>query len=277
MAAKASAKGKPAVRLRVLRTEWLGPHMIRVVAGGEGLAQFTPTGFTDSYVKVVFPVAGVEYPEPFDMRRIRAEYPAAHQPRTRTYTVRHYDEAAGELTLDFVYHGDRGLAGPWAAGLAPGDEFTVLGPGGGYAPDPAADWHLLAGDESAMPAIAAALAAMPAAARVHAFIEVADERDQQSLPTAADVSLRWMHRARGDDLVEAVRELELPAGDGHAFVHGEADMVRALRRQLLQERGIDRQRLSVSGYWRRGKDDEGWRAEKAEEKAQEKAAEEAAR
>lgn len=271
MAAKASAKGKPATRLRVLRTERLGPHMIRVIAGGEGLGNFSQNEFTDSYVKVVFPAADVEYPEPFDMRRIRAEYPAEQQPRTRTYTVRYFDESAGELALDFVHHGAAGLAGPWAAALAPGDEFTVLGPGGAYAPDPTAGWHLLVGDESALPAIAAALEAMPASAVVHAFIEVGDERDQLPLQSKAAVSLHWMRRSAGDDTAQAVRDLEFPAGDVHAFVHGEADLVRSLRRHLLNEREIPKARLSVSGYWRRGRDDERWREEKAQEKAQEQA------
>lgn len=276
MAAKASAKGKPATRLRVLRTERLGPHMIRVVAGGDGLANFAPTGFTDSYVKVVFPAEGVEYPEPFDMRRIRADYPAEQQPRTRTYTVRYFDEAAGELALDFVYHGDQGLAGPWAAALAPGDEFTVLGPGGAYAPDPCADWHLLVGDASALPAVAASLESMPASAVVHAVIEVDDERDHQPLVSKAGLSLRWTHRAAGNDTAQVVRDLQFPPGDVQAFVHGEADLVREVRRHLLNERELPRDRLSASGYWRRGKDDERWREEKAWEKAQEQANSESA-
>jgi len=275
MVTKASAKAKPATRLRVLRTERLNPGMIRIVAGGEGIVQFTPSGFTDSYVKVVFPAAGVTYPEPFDMRRIRAEYPAEQQPRTRTFTVRDFDAAAGELTIDLVHHGGEGLAGPWAAALVPGDEFTVLGPGGGYAPDPAADWHLLVGDESAMPAIAASLESMPIDARGHVFLEVGDERDQQSLRNPANVSLHWMHRSTGDDTAGAVRELDFPAGMVHAFVHGEADLVRAVRRHLLNERGVARDRLSVSGYWRRGRTDERWREEKAAEKAREKSEQQA--
>lgn len=271
MTERQSAKAKPATRLRVLRTERLGPHMIRVVAGGEGLANFQPTGFTDSYVKVVFPAAGVEYPEPFDLRTIRAEFPAEHWPRTRTYTVRHFDAVAGELAIDFVYHGERGLAGPWAARLEPGDEFTVLGPGGAYAPDPDASWHLLVGDDSAMPAIGAALEAMPAGALVHAFVEVDGEDDQQALPSKADVRLTWLHRSVGDDIVQAVRDLEFPDGGVQAFVHGEAGFVRDLRRHLLTEREVPKNRLSLSGYWRRGKDDEHWREEKAEEKAAEQA------
>lgn len=266
-----SAKGKSLARLRVLRTEWLTPGMIRVVAGGDGIADFTPNGFTDSYVKMVFPASGVEYPEPFDMRRIRAELPREQWPRTRTYTVRHFDPEAGELSLDIVYHGDHGLAGPWVARLEPGDEVWLLGPGGKYAPRAEADWHLLVGDESALPAIAAALEAMPAGAPVHAFIEVADGAEHQPLSSKADLRLHWVHRDGGEDITAAVRGLNAPDGEMHAFVHGEAGFVRDIRRHLLDDRGVSRDRLSASGYWRRGKEDEQWRAEKARENAEQEA------
>jgi NADPH-dependent ferric siderophore reductase len=263
----AEKKSGRVTHLRVLRTEWVTPHMIRVVGGGAGLAEFQPNAFTDAYVKLQFPVPGVAYPEPFDLARVRAELPRDQWPRMRTYTVRSYDELAGELTIDFVYHGDEGLAGPWAAAAKPGDVLMFGGPGGAYAPNADADWHLLAGDEAALPAIGAALEAMPAGAVAHVFVEVADAGEEQALPSKADVRITWLHRAVGDDLVGAVRGLDFPTGDVHAFVHGEADAVRALRRYLLDERGVPKDRLSISGYWRRGKDEDGWQAEKAEERA----------
>ncbi|PXY20508.1 siderophore-interacting protein [Prauserella endophytica] len=265
-------RNRPVIRLRVLRTERITPHMIRVVSGGEGLAAFRPNEFTDAYVKVAFPSPGVTYPEPLDMRTIKAELPSEHWPRLRTYTVRYYDAAAGELTIDFVHHGDEGLAGPWAASLRPGDEVWLLGPGGAYAPSADADWHLLVGDESALPAIGAALEAMPAGAPVRAFVLVEDAAEEQPLATKGDAQIRWLRRAEGDDLVAAVRELEFPEGDVHAFVHGEAGFVKELRRHLLDERGVRKDRLSISGYWRRGRTDEVWRQEKAAERAQEEAA-----
>ncbi|MEU6643338.1 siderophore-interacting protein [Saccharomonospora sp. NPDC046836] len=264
------SSGKPVTRLRVLRTERLTPHMIRVVAGGPGLAAFTPNGFTDSYVKVLFPVPGVTYPEPFDLRTIKAELPREHWPRQRSYTVRYHD--SDELTIDFVHHGDVGLAGPWAANLRPGDEILLIGPGGAYAPSADADWHLLVGDESAMPAIGVALEAMPAGATVETFLLVEDAAEEQPLATKAAAQIRWLHRSAGDDLVEAVRALRFPDGTVHAFVHGEAGFVRALRTHLLAERGVAKEQLSISGYWRRGKADEAWREEKAALRAAEEAA-----
>ncbi len=269
MVQRPTPKAKPVTRLRVLRTERITPHMIRVVAGGPGLASFVDNEFTDSYVKLLFPVPGVEYPEPFDMGRIRAEFPREQWPRTRTYTVRYLDQRAGELAIDFVYHGDQGLAGPWVANARPGDEMLIMGPGGAYAPAAEADWHLLVGDESALPAIAVALEAVPAGTPVRAIIEVADAAEEQPLVTEGDLRVRWLHRSAGDDIVAAARDLTFPDGIVQAFVHGEAGFVRELRRHLLDERGVRKNLLSISGYWRRGKNDEAWREEKAAERARE--------
>nr|BFE70881.1 hypothetical protein GCM10020092_041820 [Actinoplanes digitatis] len=118
--------------------------------------------FTDHYVKLYFPPPGTTYPEPFDLAVIRETMPRERQPLVRTYTVRRWLPEVPELWIDFVVHGDAGIAGPWAAGARPGDPVRFMGPGGGYAPDPDADWHLLADDESALPAIAVALERMPA-------------------------------------------------------------------------------------------------------------------
>jgi NADPH-dependent ferric siderophore reductase len=266
MADRPQAKGKPATRVQVLRTERLTPHMIRIVAGGDGITAFTPNGCTDAYVKVVFRKPGVDYPEPFDMQTVRAELPREQWPVLRTYTVRYHDEQAGELALDFVHHGDAGVAGPWAVNARPGDELILLGPGGAYAPSAEVDWHLLVGDESALPAIGASLEAMPPGVPAQVVVLVENEAERQPLVTKADAQVRWLHRSAGDDIVATVRALDLPGGTGQAFVHGEAGFVRELRRHLLDERGVHKDLLSISGYWRRGRTDEEWRVEKAAEK-----------
>jgi NADPH-dependent ferric siderophore reductase len=255
--------------LEVRRTERLTPHMIRVVAGGEDLAAFPDTPHTDRYVKILFPRPDVRYPDPFDMDAIRAELPREQWPAMRTYTVRALDHVAGELTIDFVHHGDVGLAGPWAAAARPGDVLRLAGPGGAYAPDAAADWHLMVGDESALPAIGAACERVPEGAAVVAVIEVADAAEQQELRCSGELRTTWLHRRadRPDQLLDAVRGLEFPSGQVHAFVHGEAGFVRGVRRHLVDDRGVPRAMLSVSGYWRRGVDEDGWQAEKAAERA----------
>ncbi|MFL6118812.1 siderophore-interacting protein [Actinophytocola sp.] len=250
---------------QVHRVERLTPHMTRIVLGGDGLAGFSAGEFTDHYVKVVFPVEGIAYPEPFDLQRIREELPREHWPRMRTYTVRRWSAATRELSIDVVLHGDEGLAGPWAMRVRPGDDVRFAGPGGAYAPAEDADWHLLAGDESALPAIAASVERLPVGARARVFVEVAGPEEELKLETPGDATVTWLHRggARpGDALVAAVTELEFPPGDVHAFVHGEATFVKELRRLLLKERGVPRERLSISGYWRLGHDEDGWQASK---------------
>ncbi|GAB2457992.1 siderophore-interacting protein [Jatrophihabitans fulvus] len=232
----------------VVRTERLSASLVRVVTAGEALAGFAPE-FADAYVKIVFPSDG------------------DGQVRTRTYTVRHFDADARELTLDFVVHGDKGLAGPWAAAAQPGDELRLLGPGGGYRPSAGADWHALAGDESALPAIAAALEHLPAGAPGRVWIEVHGPADEIALPEVPGVEVAWLHRgsgAVGSRLVEAVTSWAPPAGTGHWFVHGEAAAVRDIRRHLRVGLGLPMAQLSISGYWRAGADDEAWRAVKRE-------------
>ncbi|MGW2773269.1 siderophore-interacting protein [Streptomyces olivaceoviridis] len=265
MAERPGRKPRKPHTAQVVRTERLTPHMQRVVLGGEGLAGFAADTCTDHYVKLLFGAAGVTYPEPFDLERIRAEFPREQWPVTRTYTVRAWDPGQRELTLDFVIHGDEGLAGPWALRARPGDTVRFMGPGGAYAPDLDADWHLLAGDESALPAIARALETLPAGARAHAFIEVSGPEEEQKIDT--EVPVVWLHRGDrpvGEALLEAVRALEFPEGRPHAFVHGEASFVKELRRLLRVERQIPREDLSISGYWRLGHNEDGWQASKRE-------------
>ncbi|MGI5400127.1 siderophore-interacting protein [Streptomyces sp. CA-135486] len=267
MAERPARKAPKPYETQVVRTEQLTPHMVRVVLGGEGLAGFAMDAFTDHYVKLLFAPEGVSYPEPFDMDRIREEFPREQWPANRTYTVRSWEPAHRELTVDFVVHGDEGLAGPWAARAQVGDTMRILGPGGGYAPDPAADWHLLVGDESALPAIAASLEQMPAGAVVHTFVEVEGPDDEQKVVTPDGIEITWLHRGEGpvgEALVAAVRALDFPEGSVCAFVHGEAAFVKELRSHLRLDRQIPREQLSISGYWRLGKTDEAWRAVKRE-------------
>ncbi|MFV0527045.1 MAG: siderophore-interacting protein [Acidimicrobiales bacterium] len=251
----------------VAETEWLSPTMVRIVFDGEGLAGFEPVPFTDQYVNACFLPDGAPYGVPFDLERARA-LDGAHRPRQRRYTVRAWDPERRRLTLDFVAHGEAGFAGRWAQRAEPGDRLQFLGPGGSYRPDPAAAWYLFAGDESALPAIAASIEAVPAGRRCVVRAVVDTPGHEVELPPSAGLDLVWLHRATADDptdlLLDAVAGLDWPPGPVDVFVHGEAAEVRALRRHLVSARGVDRGAASISPYWRRGQTDEAWRAVKRE-------------
>jgi NADPH-dependent ferric siderophore reductase len=257
----------------VTRVEWLTPSLVRVVLGGRGLSGFAMPDGTDTYVNVAIPPVGAPYTGVFEPARMRETHPKEMWPARRRYTVRSWDEAAGLLTLDFVVHGDSGVAGPWAAAVAPGDVLVFEGPGCGYRPDPDADWHLMVGDESALPAIAASLEAVPTGTRVVVRL-VCDGADYEiPLSTPGVLDLMWLHRTGdgGSDarlLADAVAALDFPEGRVQAFVHGEADEIRAIRRHLLGERGLDRRDMSCSPYWRRTMTDEAWRQVKRDFVAQ---------
>lgn len=259
-----SRPAKPETTLVVTATERLGPTMIRVSFRSEDLGAFSSSIFTDRYVKLVFP--------------------QTDGPVVRTYTALNPSVEDGTVDIDFVIHGTEGYAGPWAAAAQPGDTLTALGPGGAYAPDPAADWHLLAGDETALPAIRAALAALPADARGYAVIDVPALGHEQPLDHPAGVEVTWLvtgghtHHAAEDaegheqPLVTAIRELKWLDGRVHAFVHGEAAVtMHGIRPYLLKERGIPKADVSISGYWRRGRTEETFREWKRELAAAESA------
>jgi NADPH-dependent ferric siderophore reductase len=247
----------------VTSTTWLTPAMVRIVLGGEGLAAFQDLEEADAYVNVAIPPQGAPYQAPFDLDTIREQQPSHLQPIRRRYTVRRFDPSRCELTLDVVVH-DGGPGGVWASTAAPGDVLVLTGPGGGYRPDPGMDHHLLAGDESALPAIAAALEALPAGASGTALLVVDGPDHELDLAHPVGVDLRWQHRSGHESrdallLVNAVAALDDLPGRVQAFVHGEAGEVREVRRHLLAERGLSRSDLSCSPYWRRRLSDEAWR------------------
>ena len=267
-ATSATKKTRPQINLAVLRREQLSPHMVRIVAGGDGFADYTNNEFVDRYVKIVFPQPGVDYAQPLDLWTIRETMPREQWPFTRTYTVRWVDPVARELAIDFVIHGDEGLAGPWAASAQPGDALTFTGPGGAYNPAADADWYLYAGDEAALPAIAASLESLPATAKGVAFLEVDSDADIQPIAAPAGVELTWLRRegvpaGSSDLLVSAVANAGWPdAGKVDVFAHGERGYMKGLRDVFFVQRGLDRKQVSLSGYWAAGRAEDDFQAEK---------------
>lgn len=271
--------GRPVHTFEVIRSEQLAPHMIRVVLGGSGFDTFVPSDFTDSYVKVVIVREDVDVaalPQPLTLDSFN-ELPEPHRPVVRTYTVRRADPERREIAIDFVVHGEHGVAGPWAASVQPGQPAYLMGPNGAYAPDPAADWHLLAGDEAGLPAISVALEALPPNAIGWAFIEISGPEDKVELTVPDGVELRWIYRGGRADLVPddqagdhapliaAVKETPWLPGQVQVFIHGEAQAVmHNLRHYIRKERGVEAKWASISGYWRRGRTEETFRQWKAE-------------
>ncbi|WP_026926427.1 siderophore-interacting protein [Granulicoccus phenolivorans] len=254
------ANKRTARSAQVIATRWVTPDLLRVTFGGADVGSLEPE-FTDSYIKLLFPPAGAPYAWPFDPEQIREQFDRALWPVTRTYTIRSLDRAAQTMEVDFVVHGDTGLAGAWAKNARAGDSIGFLGPGGAWSPDPAADLHVLVGDEAAMPAIGAALDALgDRPAKV--FVEVSGPDAEGGLPAGADIT--WVHRdgLPGHALVEAVRAAGVPDGDVRWFVHGVAEMIKDLRRFLFVDHGVAKDHVHISGYWRIGMTENDWQASK---------------
>ena len=179
----------------------------------------------------------------------------------RRYTIRRLDRGSRTVDLDIVVHGDGSSLGPgarWAVRARTGDRVEALGPRGKITVDPDADWHLFAGDESALPATAAMAESLPAGKRAFIVLEVAGPEDEQPIGTRPDVAVEvhWRHRTgepgTGDALPRALEELNLPGGRGHAYLAGELATVAAMRKVLLG-RGLTAGQLSPKPYWRKGK------------------------
>jgi NADPH-dependent ferric siderophore reductase len=181
--------------------------------------------------------------------------PDGRRPALRTFTPRRVDPDAQELVVDIVVHG-RGVASTWAKEAAPGAEAAVSGPGRGYEIDPSAAAFLLAGDETALPAISQLLELLPADRPVQVLLEVAEPDARLALPDHPLAEVTWHDLAGdagpGDALVAAVAGAELPDGV-RVWAAGEAAAVQRIRRHLFEERGVPRPHTSVRGYWKHGR------------------------
>jgi NADPH-dependent ferric siderophore reductase len=259
--------------------------MVRVTFAGEELAAFGWNG-PASHIKLIFDDSGehastqgaaIEQGTPPQPASQQASQPV--RATMRTYTPRKFNPDAQELEVDFVIHGE-GPASAWAEQAAVGQSLTIAGPGRSYSVDPGAEWYLLAGDDSAIPAIGTILETLPASMKVLVLIEIVDAAEEHSLAAGVGHSLdgrgahsldargverpraevRWLPRGpdprnAGRELEAAVRRVELPPGPGRVYVACEAEAMRRIRRHLLQERQFPRAHLVTRGYWRYGETD----------------------
>lgn len=243
--------------MRVVGARDIAPHMRRLTLAGEDLARFVGGGL---HVRLLFPPSRAAPPRwPVCGADGRPQWPQGEErPLVRIYTIRAIDVQRGEVEIDFVLHqGDAMPGARFAAEARPGDIVGMTGPGGGCAGE--ADWYLLAGDDTALPAIARMLEAMPAGKRAVVRIEVDGSGDEQDIRSAANVDLRWLHRNGAEPgttalLENAVRAVDWPRSSTRVFAWAgcEHGSFRAIRRYFRAERGLTREQHLVAAYWRRG-------------------------
>ncbi|MCS0494536.1 siderophore-interacting protein [Ancylobacter sp. MQZ15Z-1] len=242
--------------MRVARAFQVTPLMRRVVLAGDA-AHFAGPGL---HVRVLMPRPGRAPVWPHAAPDGRTVWPSGEDALVaRVYTVREVDQARAEVAIDVVLHEGTSTPGAdWARGVRPGDLVGLLGPGGAGLPP--SSWHLIAGDETALPAIARMVAALPAEAQAVVRIEVAGEVERQPLPSPARLDVEWLHRdgaAPGTTalLEEAVRRVGRPPVDPeacHVWAGCEQRAARALRAYATGALGIRKSRCAIAAYWRLG-------------------------
>jgi NADPH-dependent ferric siderophore reductase len=253
-AARPPRRRKPPRPAEVVSVSRMAPRLVSVLVRGDALDGFRIEAAT-SHVKVFLPADGQDAPTLPEQAPDGPVWPeAAERPVVRTYTPVRFDEASKTLELQFVLHG-AGPASERAGRAAPGDKLAVAGPGGRFALDTmAAHWWLAAG-ESAIPAVATLLEALPATATADVHIEVADAAGEIAFDSPAKATVTWHHRrwpdGFGAGLDDAARTAQIPAG-ARIWVAGEAAVMRGIRRYFRNERGLPLSSLATRGYWRVG-------------------------
>jgi NADPH-dependent ferric siderophore reductase len=181
--------------------------------------------------------------------------PDGRRPTIRTFTPRRVDSEAHELDVEIVLHGD-GVASGWAAAAEPGDPAAISGPGRGYAIDGDAPSFLLAGDETAIPAIIQLLETLPRDKPAQVMIEIVHSDARLALPDHSGAMVQWCDLppdgTPGDALLAAVRGADI-AADTRVWAAGEAAAVQRIRRHLFDDRGVPRVHATIRGYWKHGR------------------------
>jgi NADPH-dependent ferric siderophore reductase len=224
---------------RVVRTSLLTPVMRRVVLGGPGLAEFASSGHPDEWLQLFIPAAAVGADGP--------------DPLNRWYSVRRWDAASSELTVDVVVH-EHGAATRWAERAQPGDAISVSAPAGRFAPASDTEWVLVVADQTALPAASRILEELPAGQRAYAILEAPEPGCALPMSSAAELEISWLFHpapARlGSPLAPATMAFPLPAGPGYVWMAGEASCSREIRRYVRHELGWKPARYDIVGYWR---------------------------
>ncbi|MEH6578883.1 MAG: siderophore-interacting protein [Amphritea sp.] len=247
--------------LSVLSKQQLTPNMIRITLGGPNLKGF-PEGYESGYIKLKFSIESLSDPMLSSLQGLLNGKDSC----LRTYTVRSFNAKNQQLTIDFVAHGTNGPASAWAMHAMPGDNITITGPGDKKLVDMNADWFFIAGDMTALPAISVNLEQMPRDARGYAVIAIINEADKQQINAPEGVTIHWVVNPDPTELdsqlLDTVKKLEWLEGYPSVWVACEFSSMRQIRTYFRKERGLNRDQVYASSYWKIGDTDEGNKAAK---------------
>lgn len=240
----------------VVAAQRITPKMMRVVLSTPDFEGFKSLAY-DDHVKLFFPPDNGELVMPVDGPNGPEMPEGIPRPEGRDYTPRYFNAEKNQLAIDFVIHGD-GIATRWAETAKPGKQIGVGGPRGSFVVSGDADFWLLVGDETALPAIGRRIEELPDSAKIIAFIETIDEAERQTIDARSNLTLNWVTRRAGEPgmaLAESVEKALLPVGLGYAFVAGEAAMSKRLRTHLVEARKFAPDHVKAAGYWAKGASD----------------------
>jgi len=240
---------KPPHVLSVKDAWYLTPNMIRVVFAGPELNGF-PSGRDGGNCKLIIPDVG-ESKTQF-LERLQN----GHTPIKRTYTVRKFDESLQELSIDFVAHGDEGLASRWARHAKACDFLGFMGPSPAKVTEFNADWYLVCADPSAIPVAAVALEAMPRDAKGIAVFEITAPEDRQDIDAPKGIEMHWLihpdPHTPSTAQIDFIKAMPWPEGRVQTCIAGESSVIRALRDFLANDKHVPRADTYISGYWKIG-------------------------
>jgi NADPH-dependent ferric siderophore reductase len=236
--------------LEVIAVTDITPLMRRIRLKGD-MTGFASAGHAD-HIKAFFFPDGVQ-PKVVPIGERGAEFAPGERPEMRDYTPRYWNVSEGWIDLDFVLHGD-GPASSWAAQVEIGHKLVIGGPRGSLVIPAAFDWYLLAGDETALPAIGRRIEELPKGSKVVAIIEVDNPAEEQSFDTTTDLSLTYVHRngqAAGTTslVLDAIKAASFPVGTAYAYLAGESSMSKSVRDHLTGQRGFNPEYVKAAGYW----------------------------
>lgn len=226
----------------------LSPHMRRIIVTGDELADF-PDDKKGAHIKALFPRPNAETKMP------NLDLTSGFRQWMRSYTIREFDKHKRQLTLDFAVNDHQGLAGDWAANAAPGDHLGIAGPGNIRYPDKQARCHLLFGDITALPVIAATLETLADDARGHAWIQVPETSDIQQLNAPEHMEVHWLVTPNKltNQFVTALASMPSDLQETSIFIALEASIVKQLKSYLTEYCQYDKTKLYAGAYWNQKK------------------------